>query len=388
MQSVAGRTERQPEGYLAFMPHPLPPDPMPSFEPDAVYTLSAAAEALGRLSGAANALPNPDLFVGMYVHKEALLSSQIENIACTLDSVLQVEEELEPDAGVDVKDVAAVVNYVRAINLGFERMNGEHVSMALIRDLHGVLMPGTRDGSESASGQFRGHQNYIGRKGTTGPHDALFVPPPVERMQMSFGNMDYYIREHQGHAPLIRCALAHAQFETIHPFVNGNGRLGRMLIVLMLRDLGVIAKPIVYPSLFLKVNRTEYYDRLMAVRARGDWKGWIEFFARGVGQTAAEALKTCEAIVALKSESDAQSFPRNTARLASLLYEHPILDARAVMRHLDVGFDAASDALKNLEKNGWIEEITGKRRGRTYRFSRYLSILEKAGEHATMPPRE
>jgi Fic family protein len=318
----------------------------------------------------------------MYVRKEALLSSQIENIECTLDDVLQVEEELEPDAGVDAKDVAAVVNYVRAVNQGFERLNRERVSMALIRDLHGVLMPGTRDGEESAPGQFRDHQNYIGRKGTTGPGDALFVPPPVERMRMGLGNMDYYIKEHQGHAPIVRCALAHAQFETIHPFVNGNGRLGRMLIVLMLRDLNVIQEPLLYPSLFLKDNRSEYYDRLMNVRARGDWQGWIEFFAQGMRHTAEEALQTCKAIATLKAETDAQSLSKNPSRLLLILYEHPIVDAKAVMRHLNIGFDAANDALKNLQEGGWLQEITGKQRGRIYRFDRYLAILERAGEHS------
>jgi Fic family protein len=253
--------------------------------------------------------------------------------------------------------------------------------MALIRELHGILMPGTKDSDESAPGQFRGHQNFIGRKATSGPHDALFVPPPVDRMHMGLANLDYYIRELQGHAPVVRCAIAHAQFETIHPFVNGNGRLGRMLTVLMLRDLGVLRQALVYPSLFLKDNRTEYYDRLMAVRARGDWMGWIEFFAQGLRHTAEEALATCSAITHMKAQSDDADLPKNPTRLLAILYEHPIVDAKAVMRHLSLGFDAASDALKRLHGEGWIEEITGKRRGKTYRFTRYLEILEAAGEH-------
>jgi Fic family protein len=202
-------------------------------------------------------------------------------------------------------------------------------------------------------------------------------------MHMALANLDYYLREYQGHAPIVRCALAHAQFETIHPFIDGNGRIGRMLIALMLSELNVLSQPLLYPSLFLRHNRSDYYDRLTAIRLKGDWASWIDFFALGLKQTAEEALRTCEKIAALKAQTEAGALPKNTRRALELMFAHPILDANAAKRHMDLGFDAASDALKRLEGDGWIEEITGKRRGRTYRFSRYINILELAGDEVS-----
>lgn len=380
-QSSAGKTERQPDGQLAFIPNTIPPD-LPALDDHAQALLSATAEAIGRLDGYARRLPNLDLFVGMYVRKEALLSSQIENIDCTLDEVLQIEENVDADAGVDVRDVAAVVNYVKAVNRGFERLErGESTSLEMLRELHRILLTGTRDGESATPGEFRDTQNWIGRPGST-MATATFVPPPVDAMHARLVNLEYYLRDFQGHSPVVRCAIAHAQFETIHPFDNGNGRVGRMLIVLLMRQLGALQQPLLYPSLFLKDNRNEYYDRLMAIRVKGEWAPWIEFFATGIRHTATEALEMCEKIVALKAESEsAQALPKNTRRTLELMFTHPILDANAAKRHLGVGFDAAAGALKRLEADGWIEEITGKRRGRTYRFSRYIRLLEGAGEN-------
>jgi Fic family protein len=327
------------------------------------------------LDGASRHLPNRDLFLGMCVRKEALLSSQIEGIECTLDEVFQVEEGVEPGGGSDMKDVGQVVNYVKAVNAGLEKLPAEDVSTNLLRELHGILLAG-REGA----GTFRDKQNWIGHPGSS-LANATYVPPPVGRMHMALANLDYYLREYQGHAPIVRCAIAHAQLETIHPFIDGNGRVGRMMIALMLKELNVLSQPLLYPSLFLRRNRTEYYDRLTAVRTKGDWTSWIAFCATGLRQAAEEALATCGTIAALKAETEAaEGLPKNTRRTLELLFAHPILDANAVKRRLELGFDAASDALKRLEAAGWIEETTGKRRGRTYRFSRYIDILERVGD--------
>jgi Fic family protein len=281
-----------------------------------------------------------------------------------------------------MKDVAQVVNYVRAANQSFARLDHERPSLTLIRDVHAVLMTGVPDAERP--GEFRERQNWIGAKrADTTPRTARFVPPPPDRMHMAMANLEYYMVEHQGVPPIVRAAVAHSQFETIHPFHDGNGRVGRMLVALILKDQKVLQQPLLYLSLYLKDNRNEYYDRLTDVRERGDWIGWINFFARGVKQTAEEALRTAVKIIELRKQAEVElaAMPKGTQKIGQLLFTHPIVDAKAIQRYTGSGFEGADSGLKRLESAGWIEEITGRKRGKTYRFTRYLFILEGVGEN-------
>lgn len=334
-----------------------------------------ASASLGVLQGVGDSIPNRDLFLGMYVRKEALLSSQIEDIECTLDDVLRFEEGGEAAPGVSTIDVSQVVNYVRAANLGLDRLGGGgRISLELLRELHAILAPDSEH-----PGKFRDKQNWIGsRHRDTGVRAARYVPPPVKEMHERLVNLIYYVNEHAGPSPLVRAAVAHAQFETIHPFDDGNGRIGRILVALMLRADSVLKHPLLYLSLYLRNNRREYYDRLMAIREKGDWTTWIDFFMRGVRDTSEDAARIAKEIASLRQRADPElaEMPSNTRLVFDTLFGHPIVDARAVQRHAALGFEGAQAALQRLEQKGWVEEITGKKRGRTYRFTPYLAILE------------
>lgn len=374
MQSSAGRTKQVPEGYLAFFPAPLPPHPELSLDEEAVLTLTKADFELGRLAQLAKSIPNPDLFAGMYVRREAILSSEIENISCTLDEVLEYEAEADIDHG-QSKEVEKVVKYVRAFNTGLERLGqANKIDSTLLKDLHGILLQGEEEGNP---GRFRPRQNWIGRVGSSAA-EADFVPPPEQEMYQALGNLEYFINEHQSPmAPLVRCALAHAQFETIHSFTDGNGRIGRLLIALMLCQMKKLEQPLLYISLYLLQNRREYYDRLTTIRAKGDWLGWVKFFLLGVELTAKEAIGMSERLVVLQADMnkllDGQ---RRGSELLQLLYEYPIVDARGVKRHLDVTLDTAIAWLQKFEELGIVREITGRKRGRVYRFDRYIDTLD------------
>jgi Fic family protein len=376
IQSSSGRTFQQPGGYLAFLPNPLPREEL-TLDVEVVTAVTAAGAAVGELKGVTHAIPNRDLFLAMYVRKEAILSSQIENIECTLDEVLVFEE-----SGEGTKDVASVVHYVEAMNLALERQRrGDRITLPLIQEIHGVLM---RDGkAEHMPGHFRETQNWIGRKGADDVQTARYVPPPVDHMHLSLGNLDYYINEYHVHTPVVRAALAHAQFETIHPFHDGNGRLGRMLIPLMLARDGVLDSPLLYPSLFLRNNRTEYYDRLMATRTRADWNGWIRFFAEAIIAAAREAITKTRRISELHNEISARSGQRRTAamRLAEQIFATPVLTIKGAMKLIGTTYEPAKDAMSSLVERGIMTEITGRKRNRTFRFNRYLEILAASGEN-------
>jgi Fic family protein len=373
MQSSAGKTREQPGGHLAFIPNPLPPHPELVLDEAGVLALTNAEFHLGRLAQMAKSIPNPDLFAGMYVRREAILSSEIENISCTLDEVLEYESETDANHGQN-KEVEQVVKYVRAFNVGLERLAKEKLSAALLRDLHGILLEGEPDGNP---GMFRPKQNWIGRKGSS-PVEADFVPPPENEMFQSLGNLDYFINEHQSPmAPLVRCALAHAQFETIHPFSDGNGRIGRLLIALILCQMKKLEQPLLYISIYLLKNRPEYYDRLTAIRAKGDWLGWVKFFLLGIELTAKEATSVSEKLVVLQSDMKRLTEGQRSGHgLLPLLYEYPIIDARGVRRHLDVSLDTAIAWLQKFEELGIVRETTGQKRGRVYRFDRYMDTLD------------
>jgi Fic family protein len=387
MQSRAGRTVAQASGYLAYVPAGLPPEPAVILDAEAIDLLSRADQALGRLDGVATLLPYPDLFVGMYVRKEALLSSQIEGIDSTLDEVIRFEEGDQPSEGKRFHDTAEVVNYVRALKHGIERLADLPLSLRLIREIHGELMRGAR-GEGKAPGEFRATQNWIGGRGAS-LANAAFVPPPVPDMRQVLDNFEKFLHERRQradrapHPVLVECALVHAQFETVHPFLDGNGRLGRLLIALLLHERRVLSLPLLYLSLYLKANRLEYYDRLTAVRKSGDWEGWINFFLKGVEQTALEAVDTGRKVIAFREQAirTASALGSNELKLVEFLFGHPLTDIQTAQKRIGVSsYNTAAAAIGRLEKAGLLKEATGGKRNRVFRFGGYLDLFESPSE--------
>src|SRR5579884_2324096 len=326
----AGRYVKQPTGYRAFVPAPLPPDRV------VVAVLSRADQAIGRLDGVAQTLPNPDLFVAMYVRREAVDSSQIEGTQSTLEDVLAFE--LDPHTRDLPRDVEEVVNYVRAMNYGLDRLATLPLSLRLIREIHAELLQGVR-GADKTPGEFRTTQNWIGAGHVSLAH-ATFVPPPVAELGQALDNFERFLHEERELPALVHGGLAHAQFETIHPFLDANGRVGRLLIAFLLVHRGILHRPLLYLSTYLKRHRTEYYDRLMAIRNDGNWEGWLRFFLRGVAETAEEATEIARAIVRMREEHRALlqggGLGMYELRLLDLLYRHPLVNAGLVQSRLSV----------------------------------------------------
>ena len=371
----AGRTVRQPEGYDAFLPAPLPPEPPIRLDPKLTRLLSDADRALGRLDGVASVLPNPDLFVAMYVRQEAVLSSQIEGTQSTLEDVLDYEAA-GPQAD-RPSDVEEVVNYVRAMNRGLARLPELPLSLRLIREIHGELLRGVR-GAHRDPGQFRRSQNWIGPAGCT-IREAQFVPPPPHEMTEALHHFEGFLHQSTDMPALIHCGLAHAQFETIHPFLDGNGRVGRLLIALLLCERQILARPLLYLSFYLKAHRAQYYDRLTAIRTEGDWEGWLRFFLRGVYEVSRSATDTSRAILDLRERNRDQIAEHSASsygpRLLDQLFQTPVVTIRMVESHLGCSFATAGKAVEALEQLGLLEEITGQKRHRRYRYRPYLDLF-------------
>ena len=374
----AGRVIRQPEGYSAFVPTPLPPDPPLRFDSQLATVLAAAGTALGRLDGVSATLPNPELFVAMYVRREAVLSSQIEGTQSTLDDVLAFE--IDSDRSKLPRDIQEVVNYVNAMNYGLARLQTLPLSLRLLREIHGKLLAGGR-GSAKSPGEFRQSQNWIGAVRLT---DAIFIPPPPHEMRTALGDLERFLHDPGGLDPLIVCALAHAQFETIHPFLDGNGRVGRLLITFLLCHAKVLRRPVLYLSHYLKQHRGTYYDRLMAIRYEGDWEGWLRFFLTGVATVAREAEQTARRIVELREQlrrdAQASDVSLNTLKLMDHLFEQPVINVKAAQEWLGVSFPAASRMVNELQKSGILTEVTGGRRNRMFRFVPYLDLFADVDE--------
>jgi len=365
----AGTWTKQLEGYRAFIPQPLPPRPPVRLEGELARLLSDADRALGRLDGIATILPNPDLFVGMYVRHEAVLSSQIEGTQSTLDDVLAFEDA--EDRPRLPKDVDEVVNYVRAMNHGLSRLPTLPLSLRLLRELHAELMQGVR-GQEKQPGEFRRSQNWIG-PANSNLNNAELVPPPPHDMQSALNDL-----HDRALPPLVHVALAHAQFETIHPFLDGNGRVGRLLITLLLCERKVLSQPLLYLSIYLKAHRAKYYDRLTAIRNDGDWEGWIAFFLQGVAEVSDSAASTAQAITKLReSIRDKPSTPTGK-RLIDVLFQHPLLSVKRAAELGECSFATANKALDELVTLGILREITGQKRNRTYRFVPYLQLFDRS----------
>jgi len=373
----AGRYVKQAAGYRAFIPTPLPPDPPVQLDRAMIALLSRADQAVGRLDGLAQTIPNPELFVAMYVRREAVLSSQIEGTQSTLEDVLTFE--LDPRAREFPKDVEEVVNYVRAMNYGLQRLATLPLSLRLIREIHAELLRNVR-GADRRPGEFRTSQNWIG-PASAPLAKATFVPPPAPDMHEALDNFEKFLHQERDLPVLIHCGLAHAQFETIHPFLDGNGRVGRLLIAFLLVHRGSLHRPLLYLSHYLKRHRLEYFDRLMAVREQGDWEGWLKFFLRGVAETAEEATGTAQAIVNLREKHRAliqeKGLGLSGLRLLDVLFQQPLINVNLVKEKLGVSFVTASKLVEQIERLGPLEETTGARRNRRYRYTPYLALFEE-----------
>ncbi len=375
--SRAGRYVSQPTGYKAFVPSQLPPNPALVIDDEILELLSFSDRALGRLDGATNTLKNPELFVLMYLKKEAVLSSQIEGTQASLTDVLELEAKvMSPDAP---DDVLEIVNYINAMNYGLNRLKELPVSLRLIREIHERLMQSSR-GFELQPGSFRTSQNWIGPSGSN-LNNAAFIPPAPYDMTVALGEWENYIH-HTEYCPLlIKIGLAHAQFETIHPFLDGNGRMGRMLITFLLCEQKVLNEPLLYLSYFFKQNRQEYYDRLQAVRDHGDWESWIKFFLKGVGQVANDATKVAKKINQLR-EDDTNKLASISGRsladclnVQEYLFAHPFITIAKVQEIIKKEFPAASRIAKTFVKAGILHEISGRNRYRVYCYKNYLDAF-------------
>lgn len=375
----AGRLVKQSTGYRAFIPNDLPPDPAISMDPALNILLSRADLAVGRLDGVIHALPGEDVFVAMYVRQEAVLSSQIEGTQSSLDDVLTFE--LDPQGRELPSDVAEVVHYIRAMNFGLKRLESLPLSLRLIREIHEILLTDVR-GSNEQPGEFRTSQNWIGAGGASLDR-ATFIPPPPAQMHESLANFEHSLHDEASFPALIHCALAHAQFETIHPFLDGNGRVGRLLIAFLLYQRGILHKPLLYLSTYLKRNRAKYYDRLTAIRERGDWEGWLRFFLRGVAETAGDATVTARAIIQQREEHRAlvqgHGAGINGLRLLDLLVQSPLVNVTFVGERLGISFVTANTLVKQFQNLGLLDEVTGSKRNRRFRYTPYIQLFAESG---------
>ncbi len=374
----AGRYQSQPTGYRAFIPAPLPPAPPLSLNASLQALLSKADQALGRLDGAVLTLPNPDHFVFMYVRKEAVLSSQIEGTQSSLQDVLAAEASLRDTE--TPRDVDEVINYVHAMNYGLKRLNTLPVSVRLIREIHKKLLLGVR-GSGFTPGELRTSQNWIGPQGCS-LNEASFVPPPPHLVAEKLSELERFLHTDGNFPLLIKVGLAHAQFETIHPFLDGNGRVGRLLIAFLLTEGKALSKPVLYLSHYFKRFRADYYERLQAVRDRGDWEGWLRFFLTGVAQVGLEASDTARRILLMRENLRGEITERmgraaaNGHRVMDRLFDRPIIKVATIRDWLGITPAGANNIAGRLEDIGVLREITGHARHRRFRFEPFLRLFE------------
>jgi Fic family protein len=377
MTNRSGKLITQPGGYKAFIPAKLPPSPALRVEGALQNLLSQADMALARLDGMGYFLPNADLFIAMFVRKEALLSSQIEGTQASLEDIFKYEsgDKLE-----NINDVAEVINYIRALNYGMERLKTLPMSLRLIKEIHGVLMQGTRGGNK-APGEFRKTQNWIGPQGST-VKDARYIPPPPQEVVKTMGDLEHYIHKGRKLPVLIDCGLVHYQFESIHPFLDGNGRVGRLLITFYLYFREVLHRPLLYLSYYFKKNRQEYYDRLNMVRDNGDYEQWIAFFLKGVVETADSAVETARKILELQTKHRDLLWKKKLSSpfaigILERLFQKPYVSVNDVAREFSISFQAASNLVSQLEGAGILHEITGKKRDKRFIYAEYISILSE-----------
>lgn len=369
-------------GYKSFVPAKLPPNPPIQYDDELQGLLSLADRKLGRLDGVTQILPNPELFVAMYVKKEAVLSSQIEGTQASFVDVLSTEYNQADDQRHD--DVKEVINYVDAMNWGLEQLASFPLSLRLIRNIHARLIHNTH-GANKNPGEFRTSQNWIGPAGCT-LNTATFVPPTVPDMNVALGDLELFIHQEDFIPALVKIAMIHAQFETIHPFLDGNGRMGRLLITFWLCQQNILTKPLLYLSFYFKKNRAEYYDRLMAVRKNGDWENWIKFFLRGIAEVSDEATESARAILKIKEDATNALYKKdgtnsNYQRLLNYLFEQPFIKRSDVERYLDVSNPTAGSILEVFcQMNILVDCTPDKARNKMYAFGKYLDILNSGTE--------
>jgi Fic family protein len=363
------------EQVKSFIPAPLPPEPpilLDSFQD----LLEKANQALGRLDFVARLLPEPAIFIYQFVRKEALLSSQIEGTQSSFSDLLLFESDSELTVPCD--DVMEVFSYVNAANHGLNRLKeGFPLCLRLLKEMHGILLSQGR-GQEKNPGEFRTSANWIGG---TRPGNAYFVPPPPDRVMACMGELEKFLHNERGEYPLlVKAALAHVQFETIHPFLDGNGRLGRLLITLLLCDGNVLSEPTLYLSLYFKTHRNEYYNHLQQVRNNGDWESWLSFFLQGVYETAQQTTESAQRILKLfnvdrDAIQESKQSTVNMLRLHQLLQKKPIIAIDQACKELALSFPTVRKSFKGLENLGLVRESTGKQRGRLFVYQEYLDIL-------------
>lgn len=369
------------EKFQSFLPSPLPPEPPLALGGELLQWLEKANRAIGRLDGVSDVLPDSDLFLYQYVRKEALLSSQIEGTQSSFSDLLLFELDEAP--GVPLDDTREVSNYVAAMDHGLSRLEeGFPLSLRLIREIHTILLRDGRGGHKQP-GEFRQSQNWLGG---ARPSNAEFVPPPPERLMDCLDPFERFLHDEAGAMPiLLKAGLAHAQFETIHPFLDGNGRLGRLLITLILVHEGILHQPLLYLSLYFKTHRSRYYDHLQAIRRQGDWEGWLSFFLQGIFETAQQAVDTARTLLELFAQDHDRI--RELGRIAgSCLQLHHRLQQEVIInipdsaRALEINRTTISNCIRQLEKLGIVREITGQQRNRLFVYDRYVQILSEGTE--------
>ncbi|MCS4101264.1 Fic family protein [Salinibacter ruber] len=370
------------EEVRAFVPDPLPPPTDLDLKAEDQDLIERANRALGRLDGVTTLLPDTQLFLYLYVRKEAVLSSQIEGTQSSLSDLLLYESDEVP--GVPMDDVVEVSNYVAALNHGLERLEeGFPLSLRLIREIHGILLREGR-GSEKEPGEFRRSQNWIGG---TRPGNATYVPPPPNKVVGCMGALEKFLHDDPVRTPtLIKAGLAHVQFETIHPFLDGNGRVGRLLITLLLCQEGALTKPILYLSLYFKTHRDRYYELLQKVRKEGAWREWLRFFLKGVKETSAQAVEAARSILErfeedrLKIRDSLGQSANSALRMHEFLQENPVVTTSRAAEEMTISRPTITSALENLQDLGIVREMTGKERYRVYAYDEYLGILHEGTE--------
>lgn len=373
---------QHPTGYRYFAPKPLPPAGL-VLSPSFLGKLSAADRALARLDGAASVLPDPDLFVFMYVRREAVLSSQIEGTQASLNDILEAEAEM--GRGERRVPVQEVIRYIDALNHGIALLDTLPVSLRLIREVHEKLMSGARGGEPNRRpGEFRRSQNWIGG---TSPGNARFVPPPEDLMNEAMADWERYLHTDAPLPDLVHIGILHAQLETIHPFLDGNGRVGRLLISLLLHDRAILHRPLLYLSIFLKENRDVYYDKLQAIRDRGEWEEWLDFFIEGVIEVATEAYETASRILRLR-EADRTRLAGlgrragSAQQLLDYLFRQPVVTVGMAGEILGVSQPTANSLVNAMAAKGLLREVTGFRRNRKFEYAEYLDLFRERDQRA------
>jgi Fic family protein len=373
----SGQYISQPTGYKAFIPSPLPPNPEIRVEGPLNQLLSNANIALGRLDTMGYLLPNLEHIIAMYVRKEALLSSQIEGTQASLEDIFEYESNIPVK---NIQDVQEVINYIKALNHGLKRLEEFPMSLRLIKEIHQILLTGTRDQGKTP-GEFKRSQNWIGAPGST-LKTAAFIPPPPREAVDALGQLELFLHQEKGLPVLISCALIHYQFEMIHPFLDGNGRLGRLLITFYLCWKRVLQKPLLYLSYYFKLHRQEYYDRLNLVRENGDYEQWISFFLKGVIWTSESAFETVKKVLAIADANKRRLIQNKVSSplaiaLLEYLFVKPHLSVQDAAGHLKTSAQTVHSLVKQFVDLGILKETTGQKRGRRYSYWEYLDCLSE-----------